>query len=197
MVRLYVISTVSPATSKALSPEEGVYLGNVDADCSVYLFAFTGMSQLNPKLREELVKWGKGAGKNLFVGFWANDDKDFKKVRGSFGLKKFPAIVMTAEPKLAEMHNTSRTVYARIDDEKTLEGDSFVPLAKKTFERLYLLFLDGNVQKAIKEAEKVHNDRRITEFLSKLPGIKKFFDEHKTSIEIGPFKFSTEPSKTG
>jgi hypothetical protein len=193
MAKLYAIPTF-----KAFMPN--VYLGNVDPDCKVYLFAFTGMNQLNPKLRKALAKWGKKTGKNLFVGFWANDDEDFQKAVHSFKLKKAPAIVITAESKLAFMNQTAQTVYARIDDEKILQDDKFLDLAVKTFDRLYLLFLNGRVQEAIKEAEKAHDRRRILEFLRRLKdslgSVGKFLNDHKISIEFGQFKFEIEQNKT-
>lgn len=192
MPSLYVSLTV-----KALVPK--LYLGEIDPNCKVYLFVFTGMNQLNPKLREALTKLGKETGKNLFVGFWANDDEDFEKAVHAFRLKKAPAIVVTAESQLAFMNETAETVYARIDDEKILQDEKFLNLAKKTLDRLYLLFLDGKVQEAIKEAEKAHDKRKMLDFLRKIKDsfgvVGKFLDEHKISVEFGNFKFETEPSK--
>jgi len=177
-----------------------VYLGEVDPDCKVYLFAFTGMNQLNPKLREALAKWGKETGKNLFIGFWAKDDKDYQKALHLFHFQKSPAIVVTATSKLSFMDETAETVYARLDDEKILQDDKFLDLAVKTFDRLYLLFLNGRVKEAIKEAEKADDKRRMLEFLRGLKdflgSVGKFLDTHKISIGFGQFKFENEPTKT-
>ncbi|MEM2972339.1 MAG: hypothetical protein QW270_07985 [Candidatus Bathyarchaeia archaeon] len=190
-------SLYATLTVKAFVPK--LYLGEIDPDCKVYLFAFTEMNQLNPKLQKALTKWGKEAGKNLFVGFWARDDENFQKAVHAFKLKKVPAIVITAGSQLAFMNETAETVYARIDDEKILQDDNFLNLAKKTLERLYLLFLDGKVQEAIKEAEKAHDKRKLLDFLRKVKDsfgvVGKFLDEHKISVEFGNFKFETEPSK--
>jgi hypothetical protein len=192
MARLYA----SP-TFRAIVPK--LYLGDIDADCKVFLFAFTGMNQMNSKLREALIKWGQETGKNLFVGFWANDDENFQVAVHAFKIQKSPAIVITANSKLAFMNQTWETIYAKIDDEKTLRDDNFVDLAITTLNRLYLLFLDGKFQEAIKEVEKAQDKRKLQDFFRKLKdawgSVDKFLSEHKISVGFGEFKFDVEPSK--
>jgi hypothetical protein len=188
-------------TGKALVPK--FYLGEVNEDCKVYLFVFTGMNQLNSKLRDALTKWGKETGKNLFVGFWASDDPKFDTAVGVFKLDRIPAIVVTANSELAftGIVPLGMSVYTKIDDAKLLQDDNFVDLAMRTLERLYLLFLNGRFHEAIDQVNKARDERKFKEFISKLKepwgSVDKFLSEHKISVGFASAYFIIEPSKTG
>jgi hypothetical protein len=162
---------------------------------------FSGITQLNSKLQNALTEWGARTGKNLFIGFWADDDQFFQQAVKSFKIKRSPAIVITANSQIAMSDNLQQSIYITIDKEKILQDDKYVDLAKETLNRLYLLFLRDDFKEAIKQVNHAENIRKVQEVFDTLKStwgaVGKFLSEHKISIEIGPFKLGIEPNKTG
>jgi hypothetical protein len=132
---------------------------------------FTGPTQLSKNLKDTLTQWGEDAGKNLFVGFWAQNDNKYQYVRSAFNIEKRPTIVITANSELAYIDEDEQSVYVKITDQDDLIEDKNSDETVKTLDELYLLFLDGKVEEAIKRIKIAGLLKTVKWILSKLQEI--------------------------
>jgi hypothetical protein len=106
----------------------------------------------NKALEDKLVELGKNTGKNLFVNLGSAKDPSYGMISKRFGLNQFPVIIMTAVPDLASPANEYLTAYAKLDSKQLLSSpEKTVECAEKLFN----LFIQGEVAKAISSAKSI------------------------------------------
>ncbi len=101
-------------------------------------------------LEDKLVELGKNTGKNLFVNLGSARDPSYAMISKRFGLERFPVIIMTAVPDLASPGNEYLTAYAKLDSKQLLSSPE---RTVECAEKLFNLFIQGDVAKAISNAK--------------------------------------------
>jgi hypothetical protein len=180
---------------------ENVFLRNIRKDCKVYLFYYPETIP-NQTLEERLRHLGKRLGKNLFVNIGMGDDPDFDKIASAFEINAFPAVVITALDELASVQRNGKTstVYIRkhvtLDDKHLTDS---LDLTVKSIEEIYLLFMRGEIKKAMQEAANAKKNAFIAH-LKKIVGdvlgkLGKFLWEKDISISVLEGKFELKSSE--
>jgi hypothetical protein len=103
-------------------------------------------------LEDQLVELGKNAGKNLFVNLGSTKDPNFAMISRRFFApsQSFPVVIMTAVHDLASPLNEYVTAFVRLDSKQLLSSpEKTVQCAEKLFN----LFIQGDVAKAISSAK--------------------------------------------
>jgi hypothetical protein len=179
---------------KARDIGENVFFENLPSDYEIYVLYYPSAVS-NEELEGALRDLGNITGKNLFVNVGKLNDPNYKKLVNKFQIKELPVIIITAIDKLASPPNDFVTAYIRIDDKKVLSSPDKVV---QCIERLFNLFIGGEISEAIKQFEK---DRR-NEFISRLgklmvqalKGLWEFLEDLNISISIAEGKFQLKHS---
>ena len=173
---------------------KNVFLDNLPLEYKVYLFYYPG-AMPNKDLETSLRKLGNMTGNNLFVNFGKLNDPNYGKITNHFQIKKLPVIVMTAIADLASPPSSLSTVYVRIDSEKLLDSPD---KALEFLQKLFNLFVGGNIVDALKEAKKDDQKALIASFTKvvtgALKGIWEFIAETDISFSIVEGKFELKHS---
>jgi hypothetical protein len=111
----------------------------------------------NEDLESNLRNFGDFTGNNLFVNIGRLNDPKYYKIRNRFGIRDLPVIVLTALEGLAAVKTDAfySTAFVRIDGKNIL---SSVDLTLKSVERLFNLFVDGNVSAAMIQGEQISRE---------------------------------------
>jgi hypothetical protein len=138
-----------PKTSGAAKGVGRRFFTDLPDDYKVFLLYYRA-AMGDKDLEDKLVELGKNTGKNLFVNLGSAADPSYEMISKRFGLRQFPVIIMTAVPELASAQDKYLTLYAKLDSKQLLGS------AEKTVEcaeKLFNLFLQGEVAKAISSAK--------------------------------------------
>jgi hypothetical protein len=173
---------------------ENVFLDNLPSDYNVYLFYYPG-AMPNETLESHLRNLGNSTGKNLFVNFGKLNDPNYSKIANLFQIKNLPVIVMTAVADLASPVSSYFNVYIRIDNKKLIDNpDKTVEFLQKLFN----LFISGNVAEALNEVKKDDRKLLIASFTKvvgdALKGLGKFISETDISFSVVEGKFELKRS---
>jgi hypothetical protein len=176
---------------------DNILLSDLPFNYNVYAFYYPGVLA-DEEFEDRLRNLGNITGRNLLVNIGRLDDPNYDKITKVFKIERLPAIVMTANGSLAsiKMENVESTAYIRIDEEQLLKS------ADKTIEivqNLYLLFLRGEVAKALKSVAKAKRDAMLSDIknriIASLRGISKFLEERDITLSI--FEGKLELRRTG
>jgi len=177
-----------------------VRLGDVPIDCQVYLFYFHGYERYE-ELEKALFNWGKTTGKNLYVGFWGRDDRDYPKVAQMFSLAPLPAIIITGRSSVASINENTKptTLFGRIDNKEILTNTQKI---MDSLEVSYNYFIRGLIKEALAKAKKANEISKIDKYFGKVKdwlgrSVGDFLKEHDIKINLlkGLFEFESSPSK--
>jgi hypothetical protein len=148
---------------------------DVPDDCNVYVFYLPGMKTYDD-LVEELKKYGKDAGKNIFVGIWSLGATSYSSLLTAFKIKDSPAVVVTGNPKLSTDGKTpAETVFATISNKNLLNDTE---KAGDVINRTCNLFMEGKVKEALSSARKDGFKATLDYYLKKLySGIVQFLKD--------------------
>jgi len=199
---LYFEKNPDPNVRK-LAAEQLKLATQIPSDCEVYVFYIPGIKDKNQDLQKTLTDWGAASGKNVFVGMLTQDAFIYKQIIKLFNISNAPAVVVSALPKFAtdEEYKNARTVYARIDNEKLIrDQDESI----KCIQKIYNLFLQGQVKQAIADAKKAQWRESFNYYLGRLRdgaghALSEFLKREKIVVDIlkGQITFSpTDSSST-
>lgn len=168
---------------------DNVFLDNLPAEYKVYLFYYPDVMG-DQELETSLRSLGDITGKNLFVNLGKLNDPNYKRIANNFQIEKLPVIVMTAVADLASPPSSFLNTYVRIDNKKLLESPDKV---MESLEKIFNLFISGNVAEALKEAKKDDRKTLIASFTKvvtdSLKGLWKFIEERDISFSVAEGKF--------
>jgi len=171
-----------------------VFLNDLPEDYPVYIFYYPG-AMPQKDLESALRSLGKISGKNLFVNLGKLDDPGYAKIAGHFQIKKLPVIVMTAIGELASAPDSPLSTYVRIDSKDLLGSPE---KTTEVLQKLFNLFLTGQVVEALKEAKKDDRNAMLASFgrvaARALEGVWKFVSGLEISFSIAEGKFELKHS---
>jgi hypothetical protein len=125
---------------------ENLFLANLPEQFPVYAFYYP--AELSDQSLENALRGlGGRTGDNLLVNLGRLDDPNFDKIARAFDLDSFPALAMTAVADLAAPPGDFVNAYVRLDGRLLKDPGRAIELV----ENLYLLFLRGDVAKAIRK----------------------------------------------
>lgn len=207
LAELYFEKNPDPNVRK-LAVEQLKLASQIPSDCQVYVFYIPGIKDKSQELPKTLTDWGAESGKNVFVGLLTKDAPDYRNIITLFKISNTPAVVVSALPRFAtdEEYKNATTVYARIDNDRLI-GDADASI--KCIQKIYNLFMQGQVKQAIADAKKAQWKKSFNHYLGLLrdaaghalseflKGEKIVFDLLKGQITISPITgSSTTPSTT-
>jgi len=168
---------------------ENVFLDDLPGNYKVYLFYYPG-AMGSQELEDDLRRLGKIAGQNLFVNIGMLDDPNYNMIASHFEIKRLPCIVMTAVDELASPPSSFLSAYVRVDSERLIgTPDKLI----ETLQKIFNLFMSGNVADAFKEVKK--DDRKVliasfTKVVTDgLAGLWNFIKETDISFSVADGKF--------
>jgi len=170
---------------------ENVFIDSMSDDYKVYLFYYPG-SMLNEALESKLRNIGDITGKNLLVNIGRLNDPKYYKIKSRFGIIDLPVIILTALEGLASVKTDTyySTAFVRIDDKRILNS---VDLTIKSVERLFNLFIGGEVSGAIKQGEQDTLEATLTRIkgivVNGLKQIGEFLNERDITVSLIEGKF--------
>lgn len=172
---------------------ENVFLADLQADFPVYIFYYP--SAMPDDVFENLLRrLGESAGPNLLVNMGRLNDPDFGKITRAFEVRSFPSVVLTAKADLAAPQDASMNAYVRLDG-KFLDDPG---RAIEHIQDLYLLFLKGDIARAIKRAGRQNRAelaRRIGKAIATaLTTIGRFVNEHDVTVSVLEGRFEIKKS---
>ena len=186
--RLVLDDTPPGATEKGNST---VVFSDLPKDYKVFLLYYrAGMPE--QELEDKLVDLGKNTGYNLLVNIGSAEDPSYGLITRRFNITKFPSIVMTAVPNLASPAGDSITTYARLDSPKLFSSPD---RTIQCVERLFNLFLQGEVAEAISKAkwtQRAEAARSVGGVVGN--AIKNFIDSHEWSFSFAEGKLEMKPA---
>jgi hypothetical protein len=170
---------------------ENVFIDNMSDDYKVYLFYYPG-AMPNGELESKLRTLGHVTGKNLFVNIGRLNDPKYYKIKNRFGIIDLPVIILTAIEGLATIKTDTyySTAFVRIDDKNILKS---VDLTIKSIERLFNLFIGGEVSAAIKQHEQDGREATHTRIkdiiINALKQTGEFLTERDITVSLIEGKF--------
>ena len=172
---------------------ENVFLGDLESDYPVYLFYYPP-AMPDDALENLLRKLGESTGTNLFINMGRLNDPDFAKITRAFEIKSFPSIVLTARSDLAAPEDEAINAYVRLDGKILADPGRAI----EHIQNLFLLFLTGEIAKAIKQAGRQNRAelaRRIGKFIaSALTTIGRYVNDHDVTVSILEGRFELKKS---
>jgi hypothetical protein len=172
---------------------DNVFLANLPADFPVYAFYYPA-EMPDDELETLLRKLGDRTGTNLFVNIGRLNDPQFDKLVRVFQIKSFPSVIMTARGDLAGSDHDMLNAYVKLDGRLLANPERAI----KFIEGLYLLFLKGDVAKAIRKAG--HKNftelaRTVGKFvLTALTQIGTYIVDHDFSVSLVQGRFEVKKS---
>jgi len=170
---------------------ENVFIDSMSDDYKVYLFYYPG-SMSNEALESKLRNIGDITGKNLLVNIGRLNDPKYYKIKNRFGIIDLPVIILTALEGLATVKTDTyySTAFVRIDDKRMLNS---VDLTIKSVERLFNLFIGGEVAGAIEQGEQDTLEATLTRIkgivVNGLKQIGEFLNERDITVSLIEGKF--------
>lgn len=186
-----VLHEAGLADAKAVG--ENVFLADLAADFPVYIFYYPS-AMPDEALENVLRKLGESTGSNLFVNIGRLNDPDFAKITRLFEIRSFPAVVLTARADLAAPDDESMNAYVRFDGKALADPARAI----EHIQNLYLLFLTGEIAKAIKQAGKQNRAelaRRIGKFIvAAFTVIGRYINDHDITVSVLEGRFELKKS---
>jgi hypothetical protein len=172
---------------------ENVFLDDLQADFPVYLFYYPA-AMPDHAFETLLRQFGESTGPNLLVNMGRLNDPNFEKISRAFEIRSFPSVVLTANADLAALRNASISTYVRVDGKILDEADRAI----ERIQDLYLLFLKGDVAKAIEQAgrqDRADLARRVGKaIVAALTAIGHFVNEHDVTVSVLEGRFEIKKS---
>jgi hypothetical protein len=181
-----VFTDPNASSAKFRDVFENVWLHDISNNYNVYVFYYAGVIP-NDELESKLRALGKMSGSNLLINIGSLDDPSFSRIAKTFQLENFPVITMTANASLASVKagTIDSTAYVRLDGELL---SSSVDNTVKTVQELYLLFLRGEIARALEELAKEKRDAIISRIKDKvtnlLKKVCKFLQDRDITISL-------------
>lgn len=137
-----VLATEASEGTRALG--EKLFLDALPHAYPVYIFYYPA-EMPSSRLEARLRQLGNDTGENLFVNMGSLADPSFSKIVTFFEITSFPAVVVTATADLAAPDGEPGNTYVRFDG-PILDDEG---AAISHIEKAYLLFLQGEVKRAV------------------------------------------------
>ena len=140
-----VVATESTEMGGHRDVGENVFLAELPRQYQCYAFYYPG-AMPDQQLEKALRALGEHTGQNLFVNIGRLNDPAYGKITRLFGIKRTPAIVLTAVAPLAAVEDDGGSVYVRLDSSSLLDS------AERTTQcvnEVFTLFIRGDVAKAV------------------------------------------------
>lgn len=170
---------------------ENVFIENLSSGYNVYVFYYPGMSQ-DEELEGKLGKLGLEEGNNLLVNIVKLHDPAYKKMTSTFGITKFPAIIVTGSEGIASLKSETEfaTVYVRLDSNDLLQDSD---RTIETITQIFNLFNSGRIadtlQKGIHEKPDAIKSNIRSDIVNTLKHIKKFISDKDIEVSLLDGKF--------
>ena len=129
---------------------ENILFADLPTDYKVYALYFSGEPP-DSSLEDALRSFGKKTGKNLMMYMGSQGDPQLDRILARFEVKTYPVIIMTALADLASPVDDYVTTYARLDNLRLLSSPE---RTVQCVEKIFNLFLRGEVAQAISQAKK-------------------------------------------
>lgn len=190
-----VLTELKDARTKDIG--ENVFLEDLSSDYKVYLFYYPG-AMPNEALEGRLRKLGDNTGRNLFVNIGRLDDPRYDIIKEKFRIRNLPVIIVTGINSIASLtdENYSSTVYVRLDKKELLNS---IDMTTQCIERLFNLFIGGEISEALDQAKSDQRDAVISNVKSKviiaLSGFKKFLWEKDIEVSLFEGKFQIKSGR--
>jgi hypothetical protein len=146
-----VLTEKESANSEATKGVGSRFFTDLPQEYKVFLLYYRA-AMPDKDLEDKLAELGKNTGKNLFVNLGRTKDSNFAMISKRFFApsQSFPVIIMTAVHDLASPQNEFVTAFVRLDSKQLLGSpEKTVQCAEKLFN----LFIQGDVAKAISSAK--------------------------------------------
>jgi hypothetical protein len=194
----YHLVLTEPKDERTKDVGENVFLDDLSYSYKVYLFYYPSALP-NEALEDRLRRIGQMTGKNLFVNIGRLDDPHYDTIKEKFKIKNLPVIIITGIDGLASLadENNPSTVYVKIDRKELLGS---IDMATQCVERIFNLFIGGEISKALDQAKSDLRDAVILKVKNKVIGalseVKKFLDEKDIEVSLFEGKFQIKNSAT-
>ncbi|OGF59581.1 MAG: hypothetical protein A2Y62_08780 [Candidatus Fischerbacteria bacterium RBG_13_37_8] len=178
-----------PNDKKFRDAGENIFWDNLPHSYSVYLFYYPS-AFTDETFEKNLRDLETTTGDNLFINIVKINDRNYGKIAHIFKIKHLPTIIITAIDELASESEEFLTAYIKIDNKQLLSSPELVI---QCIERLYNLFVRGNISEVMKQAERhrlnliILKIKKIT--MQALKGIWQFIEGRDISISILEGKF--------
>ncbi len=173
---------------------ENVVLTDIPRNYEVYLLCFPG-TNMNEDLRQELEKFGSYGGEMLFVNFATRLDRNYGMIKDMFNITTWPTLIMTGTEKLASPPTDHCTAYLKMDNKELLNTPD---QAIECVERLFHLFLEGEVAKAIQVQKSSAREAVLKDILAHaLNGVVGFLRQWEISVSFIEGRLSLKPVPGG
>jgi len=170
---------------------ENIFFDNLPLDYEVFLLCYAGTG-MNEDLRNKLTSLGEQSGKNLLVNFAKLNDPNYTKIRNAFDIEVFPTIIVTGIGVLASPPTEYSTAYVKMDNKQLLNSPD---QAAECVERVFNLFLAGEISEAIKDQNRAARNAALNKVLkTALGGIRGFLREWEISFSFINGTFSLKPT---
>ncbi|MGZ4852778.1 MAG: hypothetical protein ACXV3D_06275 [Halobacteriota archaeon] len=173
---------------------ENVIFSDMPRNYEVYLLCFPGTS-MNEDLREELRKFGTYGGAVLFVNFATKLDRNYGMIRNTFDITTWPTLIMTGLEKLASPPTDPCTAYVKIDNKELLNAPT---QAIECVDKIFHLFLEGEISKAIEVQTRSAREARMKEIITRaLTGVLGFLRQWEIDVSFIEGRLSLKPVSGG
>jgi hypothetical protein len=177
----YQLVLREPVGEKSKDIGENIFVDDLLDDYKVYLFYYPG-AMPNYELENTLRNFGNITGKNLFVNIGRLNDPKYLKMRNTFSITNLPALIVTGVDGLAALkyENYYSTAYVRLDNQRLQSID----LTIKSVERLFDLFIGGEISNALKEVEHEKRDMIVSHVKARVINALRQFAEYLSDKDI-------------
>ncbi len=177
----YQLALSENVTGTAMAVGDNIFFENLPHDYKVYVLCYPG-TDMNEELRNKLTSLGEQSGKNLLVNFAKLNDPNYARIRNTFDIQVFPTIIVTGIGALASPPTESSTAYVKMDNKNLLDSPD---RAAECVERIFNLFLAGDISKSIKEENRAARNAALSNVLkTALRGIRGFLQEWEISFSF-------------
>lgn len=161
----YALVLREPGEEESKAVGENIFLRDLPSGIPVFAFYYPA-EMPDTRLENALRGLGESTGENLLVNISRLNDPQLPKLVGRFEISEFPALVLTAVSDLAAPPEEFLNAYVRLDGRLLRDPERALPLV----EALYLLFLKGDIAKAIKVASWTNKQELVRGILQKVVG---------------------------
>lgn len=122
---------------------DNIFFANLPAKYPVYAFYYPSETP-DATFEQSLRSLGERTGSNLFLNIGRLDDPQYNKISKTFEIDSLPVLILTAVAELAAPEDEPINSYVRMSKKHLASPDAISQI-----EKLYLLFLQGDVAGAI------------------------------------------------
>ncbi len=188
------LSTAQESGTRDKDVFENVVFKDIPRNYEVYLLCYPG-ANMNENLRQELEKYGTYGGEMLFVNFATKLDRNYGMIRDMFDINTFPTIIMTGVEKLASPPADYCTAYVKMDNKELLNSPE---LAMECVDRVFHLFLEGEVSKAMQVQTRSAREARLKDIVTHtLTGVLGFLRQWEIDVSFIEGRFNLTPVSGG